>query len=240
MFSLLHWLFPNICQQCGAESDATLCPRCLAALERVPRPICLYCGSAVAGDMEDPYHCPACSGRTRAYDIARSALAMTPENLRLIHDLKYHGANHLARAMAPLLVEVWRETPAIAALDDWVLVPVPITYKRLKNRRYNQAEELAHELSRLTGSRVVKLLERRDTGVISQTRLTAAARQGNARRAYHARAVYASGRKKAPKHLLLVDDVYTTGATARACAEEMKKLCGVEKVAVLTLLRVDV
>lgn len=239
MFALFHWLFPDTCQLCGAEGDSTLCPHCLAALERVPKPICLYCGSAVAGDNEDPYRCPACSVFSRSYDLARSALAMSDNALRLIHDLKYHSANHLARAMAPLLAEVWRETPALTQHDDWVLVPVPITYRRLQKRRYNQAEELAYELSELTGSRVAELLERRDTGVLSQTRLTALARQGNARRAYHARRVYAEGRKKAPAHLLLVDDVYTTGATARACAAALKELDGVEKVAVLTLMRVD-
>lgn len=239
MFSALHWLFPDTCQLCGAEGETTLCHRCMAALERVPKPICLYCGSAVAGDTEDPYRCPACSGFPRSYDAARSALAMSDNALRLIHDLKYHGENHLARAMAPLLAEVWQETPALSLHDDWVLVPVPITYQRLQTRRYNQAEELARELSKLTGRRVAELLERRDTGVLSQTRLTALARQGNARRAYHARKTYLSGRKKAPAHIILVDDVYTTGATARACSAALKQLEGVEKVVVLTLMRVD-
>lgn len=239
MASLLHWLFPDTCQLCGAEGDTTLCPHCLAALERVPKPICLYCGGAVAGDNEDPYRCSACKGFPRSYDVARSALAMSDNALRLIHDLKYHGANHLARAMAPLLAEVWQETPTLTEHDDWVLVPVPITYKRLKTRRYNQAEELAYELSKITDSRVAQLLERRETGVLSQTRLTALARQGNARRAYHPRKEYAAGCKNGPAHVVLVDDVYTTGATARACAAALRKVAGVQKVAVLTLMRVD-
>lgn len=239
MFALLHWLFPDTCQLCGTAGNTTLCPRCLAGLERLPRPICLYCGSPVAGDNEDPYHCPACSTRPRTYDIARSALGISNDAMKLIHDLKYHGENHLARAMAPLLAEVWQETPALTEHDDWVLVPVPILRKRLLQRGYNQAEELAVELSQLTGNRMCRLLERRDTGVLSQTRLSAGARQENARLAYHARRAYAAGRRTAPARLLLIDDVYTTGATARACAAVLKKLNGVETVGVLTLLRVN-
>ncbi len=236
---MLSWLYPGVCELCGERAETSLCPTCLAGLPRLPRPMCLYCGAPLAEVPEDPMRCPACCDKPRSFHFARSALMLTEQTLRLIHQLKYHGATHLAPALAPLLAELTELHPALRAHADWALVPVPTAAGRLFARGYNQAEELAHALARLTGFRVISALHRKSLSVPSQTRLSARQRQKYAFEAYGARAVFARGRCKLPPHLLLVDDVFTTGATARACARALRKLPGVKEVGVITLLRVD-
>lgn len=235
---MLRWIFPTTCTLCGEPTEkTTLCDDCLASLPRVPTPICLSCGSPTDGTAERPDRCPACARHHRKLAFARSALAYSPEALQLVHNLKYHRGNHLAPALAPLLEELWAQTPQLRQHRDWVLVPVPIRYERLWQRGYNQAEELAQGLAKQHGLPLVQALERRKTDVASQTRLSAALRERNARRAYHPLPAYAKGKRLLPPHLLLIDDVYTTGATLRACAAALKSCRPDAVVGALTLLR---
>ncbi len=236
---MLSWLYPGICELCGQRSETSLCPDCLAGLPRIPRPICLYCGAPLAAATTDPLHCPECSGKPRSFSFARPALLLTEETLGLVHKLKYQHANHLAPALAPILAELWEQNPRLRAHGDWVLVPVPTAPARLFGRGYNQAEELALALARLKKLRVLSLLQRRGDAFDTQTHLSAAQRQAHAFEAFSVKAEYTSGRRSAPPHLLVVDDVFTTGATARACARALRALPGVQEVGVITLLRID-
>lgn len=238
---MLSWLYPETCRLCGEPTDTgtTLCARCLGALPRMPLPLCLYCGSAVHGEAADPYTCDACRDYPRRFDFARSALSDSAEAMQLVHDVKYHRANHLAPALAPLLEELWAETPALREHEDWVLVPVPIEAGKLQQRGYNQAEELARALAARKGLRVLQALRRRSTGISSQTRLSAELRERNAQKAYSAGRLFAAGLRTLPQHLLLVDDVYTTGATLRACAAALRRCRPGLTIGALTLLRMD-
>ncbi len=236
---MLSWLYPGICELCGERSDTSLCPECLAGLPRLPRPICLYCGAPLEERAADPLHCPECSGKPRSFSFARPALAQTAESMQLVHKLKYQHANHLAPALAPVLAELWEVNPILSAHRDWLLIPVPAAPQHLFTRGYNQAQELARALGRLKGLRVRDVLQRKGGSRSSQTQLTAAQRQANAFASFSARPAYATGKRLLPPHLLVVDDVFTTGATARACARALRELPGVEKVGVITLLRID-
>ncbi len=236
---MLSWLYPGICELCGQRAATSLCPACLAALARVPRPICLYCGAPLSAAATDPMHCPECRDQPRSFSFARSALMLTEQTMSLIHQLKYRHANHLAPALAPLLAELWESTPRLHARADWVLVPVPSSRQHLFSRGYNQAEELARALGRLRGLRVVNALRRQGGAASSQTRLSAAQRRASAFASFSALPAFAKGRRQLPPHLLVVDDVMTTGSTARACAKALRDLPGVEEVGVITLLRVD-
>lgn len=238
---MLHWLYPETCQLCALPTGGgTLCAACREALPRVPRPICLYCGTPTANDVSEPDRCPVCADRPHRLAFIRSALAFSAESMQLVHDFKYHRANHLAPALATILNELWERTPQLLAQEDWVLVPVPVTPKKLHERGFNQAEELARALARLRGGlRLLHPLRRRDTGIPSQTRLSAALREKNAHRAYSALPAYAAHRRDLPPHLLLIDDVHTTGATLRACAAALKRCDNNVTVAAITLMRMD-
>lgn len=233
---MLSWLFPVTCVRCGERSDFALCQACRASMSRVPRPVCLYCGTPVAGDQDDPYACGQCRPRPRTFSFARSALMRDATALALVHDFKYHRANYLAPAFAACMAELWDETPALRACRDWRLVPVPVSPHHLRQRGYNQAAELAICLGHQLGLPLWDPLERISTGITSQTRLSAAERQRHAMKAYSVQPRFLG--KSAPSpHLLLVDDVYTTGSTARACAHALRQVPGVEQVGVVTLLR---
>lgn len=234
---MFRWIYPTTCALCHESSDTCLCPACRESLPRVPLPICLTCGSPVPSGQSSAYSCPQCEGYSRRYDFARSAWVMAGKVPPLLHDFKYRRAGHLARAFALSLEEVWRKTPALARHDDWVLTPVPVTWARLYERGYNQAEELARALARRLSLRVELMLERLPVeGARSQTRLSVAARQRNAAASFRLLPrLRFSGAP--PVRVLLVDDVYTTGATARACSRLLASLPSVKQVGVLTLAR---
>ena len=235
---MLRWIYPGVCELCHEPSEQQLCESCVAKLPAVPLPICLYCGSSVAGEQVDPMRCSACSAAPRYFTFARSVF-MTDENTRrLVHALKYHHANYLAPVMGELLNRLWEDTPQLMQAGRYCIVPVPISHRHLFARGYNQAEELARTLAHLRRLPVCCALRRLPTGVESQTHLSAGERRRNAMRAYAAKAAYASGRRRLPgEDFVLVDDVYTTGSTAQACAKALFKLPGVRRVGVLTLLR---
>lgn len=231
---MLHWIYPRYCELCHSPCRQDLCADCAARLPRVPVPICLYCGAPVNGGQDDPFSCAACRVHSRSYDFARSALVTDELSLQLVYRLKYHRANYLAAPLGRIMNELWQTTPELTAYADWCLVPVPAAAGHLFARGYNQAEELARAVARLRGLPVVNALERRPTGVDSQTRLSAAERKRNAAAAYAVGPAHAL--RRLGERAVLVDDVYTTGSTARACARLLHR-AGVKQVAVLTLLR---
>ncbi len=236
---MLSWLFPATCELCGEAAEQGLCADCLRKLPRIPVPICLHCGAPVAGQQIDPERCENCAGHPRPFTLARQALRQTDEVMQLVYRFKYHRSLYLTRALAGLLCELWEKTPRLVGRTDWVLVPVPVTHSKLYARGYNQAGELARSLGRLRRLPVMELLERCETGVVSQTRLSARARRLNAMRAYRVRrSPWWQRRRTWPAHIVLVDDVFTTGATARACATQLRKLPGVQEVVSLSLVRI--
>lgn len=234
----LSWLYPRYCELCHRPGSSDLCPECARNLERVSLPVCLHCGSPVTRGEQDAYSCPQCRGRNLAFDFARSYCARTEQSLHLIYGLKYHRGNYLAHPLAKLLALLWDETPELSNPKNWCLVPVPSERKHLQARGYNQAEELALMLSKLRGLPVCYPLKRLKTDVESQTYLSAVERKHNALEAYVLRHSFAAGKEKLPvSGAVVVDDVYTTGATAHACARLLKGLPEVRQVGVLTVMR---
>ncbi len=237
---LLDWLYPRVCVCCGESSETglSLCKTCLQSLPRLEKPLCLHCGTPLSYTPDLPDECEVCRSFGREFDFARSALLDTPETRDLVISLKYRGALHLASLFAYLLDGLWEDSSALRTHETWGLVPVPMTFAKLHRRGYNQAEEIARDLAKRRGFPVLSALTHLRKDHASQTFLDAVARAHHAREVYHASPRAVGGLMNLPPHLLVIDDVWTTGATARACALRLKKLPGVQTVGVLTALRV--
>ncbi len=235
----LHLLFPSPCHLCRRPLDAgrvsVLCGRCWGALERMPAEGCFRCGwpfpdPAACRGAEAPL-CQRCRERVDHFRLARAALRYRQDGIaRAAILLAKHGRRtSLLRHLAHLLAEA---APAYLHLEEWDgLVPVPLHWLRRFARGFNQAEVLARAVGRRHGLPVLSPALRRVRATPLQHG-DAEARRRNVRGAFAVRGDV-TGRR-----LLLVDDVFTTGATADACAEVLLR-AGAAEVGVLTLARVD-
>lgn len=223
------------CLGCGdatRDPDALVCGRCRARLRMPPPPLCPRCGMPRprTGRAHGP-RCQECLEWPAGLRTARSACLLREPADALVHHLKYRGWRALGTVMAARMARV--PLPADTARETRLVVPVPTTAVRLRERGYNQAEVLAAELARVTGRTLLTGL-RRTPGTSSQTTLQPVARLANVAGAFAP--VEEKAADLAGEHLLLVDDVLTTGATVGACAETLVE-AGARCVSVLTFAR---
>ena len=231
---LVDSMLPPRCLHCQAmvEGDAALCPDCWPLFDFLAPPLCESCGFPFEYDpgTHDTV-CGACLAHPPHFDRARSVLVYGENSRTLILDFK-HGdrtwpapsfGRWLARAGGGMIGEV-----------D-LAVPVPLHRSRLYARRYNQASLLALALGREAGLPVEPELLTRRRPTPSQGRMSPAARRRNVRGAFRLRRGFEEMVRGS--RILLVDDVFTTGATAGECARCLKR-AGAAAVDVLTLARV--
>ncbi|MFN7919022.1 MAG: ComF family protein [Bryobacteraceae bacterium] len=172
--------------------------------------------------------CPLCRDGLTGFDAAYTYGGYEGALRRLIHVFKYDGVTTLAEPLGRLLA---RALPRDIEFD--LVVPAPMHWRRRWSRGFNQAELLAREIGRRI-SVPVKPALRRGRNTPSQAGLTSAARRRNLAGAFRV----SDPKKVAGKHVLLVDDVLTTGTTAAVCARALKR-AGAARVTVLTLARAD-
>ena len=177
------------------------------------------------------FRCQECLEWPPGLRSARSACLLHHPADALVHQLKYRGWKALGAFMAERLARV--PLPADVAAETRRVVAVPTTEARLRERGYNQAEVLARAFAEATGRSLVPALCRAP-GTSSQTTLQPVARMANVAGAFSL--AEATEKEIAGEHLLLVDDVLTTGATVVACAETLM-VAGARCVSVLTFAR---
>lgn len=249
--ALLDLLLPPRCLACGAAVDhgGALCAACWGTIHFIDQPLCRHCGRPFDLPPEElpggaaGWLCGPCLAQSPVHDGMRAAVVYDDASRPLILAFK-HGDR---TASAPLFA-AWMARAGAGMLDGAdLLVPVPLHRWRLLSRRYNQAALLCHAIARLLtrrrgpdapvrqGPRVAAdlLVRRRATPV--QGRLSRLARARNMAGAF---AVHPGRRDLVVgRRVVLVDDVYTTGATVAECVRVLRR-AGAARVEVLTLARV--
>ena len=215
---LLDVLLPNRCAACELPG-AALCPGCRDALIRLAPPHCARCGAPGAWPVT---RCAECSGRRIAFASARAAILYDAPARRFVQAWKERGQRRLAREAAALVAETLAR-PVVEAIAF-----VPSHPDRALERGHRPAEALARELGRVWEV-PVRPLVRRVRNVERQRGLGLRERRRNVRGAF-------APARAAPARVCLVDDVYTSGATASAAASALRK-GGARRVEVVTLAR---
>jgi ComF family protein len=238
---VLHLIFPAPCETCYRPLDlgrrSALCGCCWDALERMPETGCHRCGWPFPGETgargaERPL-CARCREARDAFELARAPLRYREGGIarQAILLCKHGGRLGLLRHLARLLAD---EAPTHLAVRDWdALVPVPLYWTRRWRRGFNQAEVLARAVGRRHGLPVLSRALIRVRATPPQQGDVEARRQ-NVRDAFRAR----QAARIAGRRLLVVDDVFTTGATVNACAKTLLQ-ADAAAVGVLTLARVE-
>jgi ComF family protein len=219
-----RWLLPPACLLCTEpiperEGDALICGLCRTRWRPVPHPVCPRCGQPELSNLE----CRLCVGWPRGLSRVRSAVWLEGSARDAVHRLKYEGWTRAAEAMAQAMLGLEPSTGGVS------LIPVPLGGRRLRERGYNQSECIAAALGALLGIPVRTDLLQRVRETRTQTALTPEARHANVAGVFRAGAV--SGLE-----LLLVDDVFTTGATLAAAGAVLVE-AGAVRVDALTFAR---
>lgn len=225
MAGLLDIFFPPSCVACGRvlAAEAFFCAACDETVEHLTPDRCGVCAEpgVYAADQ-----CPRCTARPPPFFRAFAPFAHEGAIARAIHQFKYEDHPELARPLAELSA---RESPSFLSAAPGIVAAVPLHRGRLRQRRYDQAELLAGELARLTGRTRVQALTR-DRATQRQVGLSETDRDANVDGAFACTAPVEGA------EILLVDDVLTTGATARAAATALRR-AGAREVWVFTVAR---
>ena len=232
---LLSTVLPASCQLCLNTLDnfstIPVCPKCLHSVAPLESNYsCAGCRTPFLNSrpLDENGLCLLCSTGINRFEAAYAYGIYDGELRELIHLFKFRRIESLAHPLGRLLL---RSLPSGDAYD--AIVPVPLHWRRRFSRGFNQAELLAGVLARSLHIPVLAAL-RRARPTDPQSSMTGIARRRNVRGAFRIR----TSQNIVGNSLLLVDDVFTTGATANACAAELKA-AGARRVTVLTIARAD-
>lgn len=222
-------VYPPQCAGCGIiiSRGGAFCSECWSGIGFIERPYCEILGLPFSSDPGPGMLSSEAIANPPPFDRLRSAVIHEGAARKLVHQLKYLDRLDLVSTMA-----VWmlRASDGMIEQCDYI-IPVPLHRRRFISRRFNQSAELARHLAGLSGKPFLSSSVIRTKPTKRQVGLTAKGRQDNMRGAF----AFAPGRELdvAGKRVVLVDDVYTTGATVSAVSRLLKK-AGAADVTVLT------
>jgi ComF family protein len=215
---MLDLLLPQRCLVCGLPGPQA-CAACLAAVPRLVPPFCARCGAPTTWPVA---RCRECAGRRLAFARARAAVPYDDAVRQVVAGWKERGLRRLAAPLAALVVDV------VPRPDAEAVAPLPPDRERTLKRGHHPAAALASELARRWELPLALPLVRMGSAP-RQRGLSLTARRRNVGGVFAARAT-------SPRRVVLVDDVYTSGATADAAARALRR-AGARRVEVVTLAR---
>ena len=222
---VLDLVYPPFCVVCGKPDAHYICSECLENVQYIEAPCCRTCGAP-----SDTIRCVECRRREFAFESARSAGIYEGVLREAIHELKYSFHAALAEPLGDVMAERFSATMLAGKVD--AVVPVPIHRSRMLVRGFNQSEEIARRMC----TRISLPVEARVLFQARKTRhqvdLPQDRREGNVKGAFAVR----EPEKLRSKRVLLVDDVFTTGATLNEAASTLLA-AGARSVHVYTLAR---
>jgi len=223
---ILNILFPEICPVCKKPSrehkTAPICPECWQTIHIYKGPSCQRCGKPLVSDVS--ITCGGCLEDEPFFKYARSAGLYEGALREAINIFKYYRVKRLSKPLSEIMLKI------ADPLGIDIVIPVPLSKKRLREREFNQSALLAKHLADYTNTKLVAdcLIKIKETR--SQVGLSAKERQVNVRGAFGIiNEDLING-----KNIILVDDVFTTGATIRECSKLLKRK-GARNIYVLTL-----
>ncbi len=230
----LGFFYPEICRLCEAEPatarDGFVGARCRSQARFIQPPFCERCGLPFEGDITTPFECANCREMELRFTSARSAVVARGVVLEAIHRFKYQRQLWFEDFLAGLFLR--EAAPALRGRNWNLIVPVPLHPVRQREREFNQAERLAARLGAALDIPLRRKLLRRVAPTATQTLLTRQQRAANMRGAFAAR----PGARLNGERVIVVDDVFTTGATTSACAQALRT-AGAGDVCVWTVAR---
>ena len=227
-------LFPPICHLCKEfipeAGTVNLCHDCRAKAPPVLSPKCSCCGHPFAASLTEDHPCGSCITDPPPFSAARAALLFEGSTAELIHQFKYGKRVILRRPLALLAAEQLDNFAGEFGAD--MILPVPLHVRRLRQRGFNQAVLLGEIFASRWGLPLSRNNLRRTRWTEPQVNLGATERAANVKGAF----ALADEKEISGKRIFLVDDVYTTGSTAKECCSVLMK-GGAADVAVLTVAR---
>lgn len=232
--SVLNFIFPPTCIICDSNLflNDGLCSDCLNELNFITKPFCNCCGypfDLQEYEVLDSFLCGKCLAKHYKFDMARSVLCYNDISKKIILPFKHADKTAYKNFIAKLMINAGADL----LKDTDIIIPVPIHFSRLLKRKYNQATLLSNIISVKTKIPVCYDILFRIKKTKSQGHLTTKQRQANVLNAFAVK----NADKIKGKKILLIDDVFTSGATLNECAKILKKN-GAGKVYVLTFARV--
>jgi ComF family protein len=230
--AVLDFALPERCPSCGAivPSGGAFCGDCWSTLTFLGNPACESCDLPLPYESEDRLQCAACLAKPPRHNGIKAAVAYGDVARDVALKLKYGGRIGLAKMIANQLMRHARDLP-----DDALLAPVPLHWTRLWTRSFNQSVLIGQEVSQMSGLSHCPDLLRRTKRTTPLGGLSGKERRKMVAGAFdiHPKRIDLVKRR----HIVLVDDIYTSGATTDACVRALKK-GGAASVMILCWARV--
>lgn len=228
-------IFPPQCLGCAEilhpHGRQLFCSACKEKIKFITGNLCPVCGTTFSNSPAESHLCGNCLKNKPYFSCARAVFSYETIILEVIHQFKYGNNISVGARLASLMADF--SFPDVEFTDYSLIMPVPLHIKRLRERGFNQSLILARALAKKWLIPLDFSLLKRHKSTLTQTGLHKTERKQNIKGAFEV----SDKNKIAGKNVLLIDDVYTTGATINECAKTLIK-AGAQNVTVLTLARV--